>query len=425
MRLFISYARVDMPMCEQIVQRLQGAHDVWYDRRLYAGDAWWDEIVQRIDWCDGFVFLMSPESVTSKYCQREFDIATSRAKTIIPVLIQTRTTIPDKLRNLHYVDLSAGLNSETVSALLDSVVNAERKMRVAQSVPPDSSPSVAHESVSRPAAREKRATRLAPAVIGVAALFVLLGAVWWAVNNLNNASNAQSTATATPDLLNWQPETRDFDGVRMVKVPAGCFNMGDPEGEPFESPVTQVCLEQFWLDQTEITNEQFSRLGGTAETFSQWGDPQRPRETITWFEARDFCTQRDGRLPSEAEWEYAARGTRGVIYPWGNNFIGERALYGANASLATGDVGLRPAGASWVGALDMSGNVAEWVNTIFDEYPYNAADGREDSRDEISARVVRGGAWSNAEQFLRASYRISHMPMTVAPDIGFRCARSE
>ena len=75
MRLFVSYARVDKPLCKQVVERLSDVHDVWYDKRLHAGMDWWEEIQERLAWCDGFVYLLSPESVKSEYCQREFVIA--------------------------------------------------------------------------------------------------------------------------------------------------------------------------------------------------------------------------------------------------------------------------------------------------------------------------------------------------------------
>ncbi|MEL7434779.1 MAG: SUMF1/EgtB/PvdO family nonheme iron enzyme [Chloroflexota bacterium] len=127
MKLFISYARVDKPLCKQIVSQLDAVHDVWYDRRLHAGMDWWAEIQAKLDWCEGFVYLMSPESVASEYCQKEFAIATEAGKHIFPVLIQARTKIPDSLSHIHYADLSQGM--EDIITLLNAITIAERRQR--------------------------------------------------------------------------------------------------------------------------------------------------------------------------------------------------------------------------------------------------------------------------------------------------------
>ncbi len=131
MRLFISYARVDKPYCIQIVNMLD-VHDIWYDQRLYASQNWWKEILSRLDWCEGFVYLLSPDSVQSDYCRREFEIARSLGRHIFPVLIHPDTQIPEALRELHYVDLSQGVTPEAVKALLDGIYKAESSRREAE-----------------------------------------------------------------------------------------------------------------------------------------------------------------------------------------------------------------------------------------------------------------------------------------------------
>ncbi len=140
MKLFISYARVDKPLCKQVVQHLSEVHEVWYDRRLHAGQRWWDEIVRRLDWCDGFVYLLSPESVQSQYCQREFVLATEAEKHIFPVLIQARTAIPGSLSQIHYADLSEGM--EDIITLMNALTVAERQQRAPRPVPPPPVPAL-------------------------------------------------------------------------------------------------------------------------------------------------------------------------------------------------------------------------------------------------------------------------------------------
>lgn len=133
MRLFISYASVDKWICELIVNILD-SHEIWYDRRLQAGQVWWDEILRRLDWCEGFVYLLSPESVKSEYCQKEFEVAQAAGKHLFPVLIQARTPIPNALNHIHYADLSSGLNHESTKVLLDAILVAERQSYARQTL---------------------------------------------------------------------------------------------------------------------------------------------------------------------------------------------------------------------------------------------------------------------------------------------------
>jgi len=155
---------------------------------------------------------------------------------------------------------------------------------------------------------------------------------------------------------------------------------------------------------------------------------QRPMAPLSWFEARDFCIKRGARLPTEAEWEYAARGPDGWTYPWGNAFKEENIVSVTNSPIQTANVGSKPAGASWVGALDMAGNLAEWTNSLYKPYPYTAEDGREADtgpRTDV-LRVFRGGSLYLApySDLLRSTHRSFVSPANLADDIGVRCARS-
>jgi formylglycine-generating enzyme required for sulfatase activity len=125
-KLFISYARVDMPLCKQIVERLSHAHEVWYDSRVFAGQDWWKEILSRVEWCEGFVYLLSPESVKSEYCQQECEIALKSGKHFFPVLIQAKTEIPPHIARIQYANLSEGM--EDFYVLLNAITVAEREI---------------------------------------------------------------------------------------------------------------------------------------------------------------------------------------------------------------------------------------------------------------------------------------------------------
>jgi formylglycine-generating enzyme required for sulfatase activity len=245
------------------------------------------------------------------------------------------------------------------------------------------------------------------------------------------------------------------DGIPMQLVPVGCFRMGsteeqieyamtlceqeclggEQEREAYadETPTARVCFaEPFWIDVYEVTQNAFARLGGQAANDSYFDGDSRPRENITWYEAHDFCALRGARLPTEAEWEYAARGPDGLDYPWGDTYLAVYVVDGHNFDphQQTAEVGSRRNGRSWVGAYDLSGNVAEWTSTLYWEYPYPTDDHgfvRDDGREEANstgARVLRGGSWVNYWGVgVRAANRVHYVPDFTANYLGFRCAR--
>ncbi|HEX2908548.1 MAG TPA: formylglycine-generating enzyme family protein, partial [Phototrophicaceae bacterium] len=226
--------------------------------------------------------------------------------------------------------------------------------------------------------------------------------------------------TTSRVVIVWAPRLRDIDGVQMALVPPGCFVMGSTDGETDEEPAHTQCFTQaFWLDVTEVTNKAY----GSAGYFS---DPDQPRETVTWDEAKAYCEARGGRLPTEAEWEYAARGPASLTYPWGNEFVNENAASSWVETVRQTDaVGAHPGGGSWVGALDLSGNVWEWTSTLYAPYPYDAADGREDLDTGAGLRVVRGGSCcSYVVAEVRSAYRFVVDPAMADPNVGFRCVKA-
>jgi hypothetical protein len=98
MRIFISYAHVDMPFCKQLVNMLE-AHEVWFDQNLRGGEDWWQKILEKLDWCESLLFLLSPESFDSQYCEKEAKLALKMGKTVIPIIIQQRTPVPQYLKH--------------------------------------------------------------------------------------------------------------------------------------------------------------------------------------------------------------------------------------------------------------------------------------------------------------------------------------
>lgn len=271
----------------------------------------------------------------------------------------------------------------------------------------------------------------------------------------------------------------------MVRIPGGTYTIGTERGRPDERPAHQVALEPFWIDRYEVTNAEFVRFlevmladrsrdiqlvgsaaPGTADArviqgvdavllvedrhapdrrtlvalndaesrigikdgrlVVQPGFEQHPVNEVTWYGARALCAWRGACLPTEAEWEAAARGRDGRVYPWGSEPpTPERAVF-ARGSNETEPVGSRPAGATLEGVDDLAGNVAEWASTLYRPYPYRPDDGREDPAAQ-GERVTRGGdhVFDSTPEKLRAAFRagFSRAVAVGHRHIGFRCAK--
>lgn len=246
----------------------------------------------------------------------------------------------------------------------------------------------------------------------------------------------------------WTPEERSFNGVAMMRVPPGCFTMGAFGGETNEQPLHEQCFDEpFWISRYEVSNIDYWRFieAGGYENPDYWTDagwnwvqengitlaqdydgfmePDQPRVGVNWYEASAYAVWREARLPTEAEWEYAARGPDGLEFPWGERFITANLSFIAN-SQATSPVDGRPAGASWVGAYHMSGNAWEWTSSLFMDYPFSPDDGREDGSSP-DLRSVRGGGWNFDRYFARTSFRNYLDPEIREFYLGFRLARDE
>jgi serine/threonine-protein kinase len=255
----------------------------------------------------------------------------------------------------------------------------------------------------------------------------------------------------------------------MVYVPAGEFNMGSTDAQidtaweqcppdmvdnpcdrawfEMESPQHPVVLDAFWIDRTEVTNAQYRRCVETglcaAPNTCDWGEPtyddpsmaDHPVVCVDWQGARAYCGWAGGRLPTEAEWEYAARGPEGAVYPWGDAFDGSRVNHcDANCRFdardstyddlyeRTAPVGSYRRGASWCGALDLAGNILEWVADWYEAEYYSHSPSRNPLGPDSGAfRVLRGGAWGVDRSWVRGAARSWSDPAERQMDAGFRC----
>ena len=268
------------------------------------------------------------------------------------------------------------------------------------------------------------------------------------------------TATAIPPTPTPQPgvgtmRVSEKDGMKQMYVPAGEFQMGLNEAQfqliytscidsgfqnsecqtwyDQEKPAHMVYLDVFWIDQTIITNGMYAKCvsAGICAPSLCNGDncsngDQQPVVGIDWNQAKAYCEWAGRRLPTEAEWEKAARGTDGRIYPWGNQAPNSRFLnINRNIGNST-NVGLYPEGASPFGALDMVGNVAQWVADFYDGGYYSSSPARNPQGPSSgSSRGVRGGLWGGFDNNARSTFRSnSDQDFQGSGVIGFRCAQS-
>ncbi len=240
--------------------------------------------------------------------------------------------------------------------------------------------------------------------------------------------------------LDGSEESQSKDGMELIYIPSGKFVMGagnsDSGAYESEMPQNTISLDSYWIDKYEITNAMY-KLCVQASVCSPPSDfqssthssyygnsryDQYPVINITWFDANTYCKWAGRRLPTEAEWEKAARGTDARIFHWGNEFGGNLANYNNN-KLDTTQVGSFPGGSSFFGLLDMAGNVWEWVAdwyqaSYYKEMPLQNPTGPSSG----SRKIVRGGGFKSTYFYLRISYRFGWDPEYYDNNIGFRCA---
>ncbi len=277
---------------------------------------------------------------------------------------------------------------------------------------------------------------------------------WAAILALLVAVGGASLSRADHDLPRWRPTDGDAEALRlaslpvsdgMVSIPAGWFLMGSDPGVdrvagPQEQPQRPVFLDAFEIDRFEVSNAHYLRyvLATKAAVPYYWkGEPfaekmaPHPVIGVSWQEAEAYCRWSGKRLPTEAEWEKAARGTDGRLYPWGNELPGWLRTNIAHPGSKRGirypplaNVNRYDRGVSPYGVYQMAGNVAEWVADWFDQDYYRRGP-RENPRgpETGDTKVFRGGSWNEDPEVARSAGRVSYPPDYRSYLIGFRCAR--
>ena len=233
----------------------------------------------------------------------------------------------------------------------------------------------------------------------------------------------------------WPAEITDAAGVPLNLVAAGDFVMGSDSGSADERPRHQVFLDAYYMDRYEVTNARYAacvRAGACAPPrdarsygrTSYYGDPQYaeyPVVNVAWGQARTYCRWRGADLPTEAQWEKAARGTDGRTYPWGEGIDKSFANYDGTDTTA---VGSYEKGKSPYGLYDMAGNVWEWIRDRYSHRYYRASPIENPPGPATGAdHALRGGSWNYGSSVLRTSFRNWDTTITWYFSIGFRCSR--
>lgn len=503
MRLFISYARVDKPYCVQIAETLD-IHQVWYDQRLYAGQQWWKEIQRRLDWCEGFVYLLSPESVASEYCRREFQIARKAGKHIFPVLIHEQTEILDELKHIQYADLSNGLTTEAVKTLLNAIYISEIQNHDPTDVAPEPPADPMEETeapslpdfatVVRSAAEAMETGKFDEAVFLLKQaqenghhsrfidLSVLLHEAEIALEKQTYLREAEREYKPISELVKrgatrrlgcqaFQAFRKDFpdydpDNLARFCMPDELEDMRFPAPtSEFSLPLLEWCevpegllyfpkgnngkaqqeptyVEHFHISKYPVTNAQYQMFVDAPDGYanvswwdfspeaSKWrqenpeakpprfkGD-NRPRETVTWYEAVAFCnwlshkTQLSIMLPTCEQWQRAARGDDERLFPWGNDFDIELANTRESKIKMTTLVVRYDKSFSPFGVYDMAGNVWEWCLNA------GPKDSREQEGEDV--RAIFGGSFISDCKRAQTTFHFNLNPEYHYATIGFR-----
>lgn len=264
-------------------------------------------------------------------------------------------------------------------------------------------------------------------------------------------STNSPTSTPEPTVEAQNTRLRKIDGMEQVLVPAGSFTMGSDFDEEREKPQHTVWLDDYWIDTYEVTNAQYAMCVSagacnapdyvnslTQDRYygnSSFND--YPVLFVSWYDSSDYCKWVGGRLPTEAEWEKAARGDQDArMFPWGNNFVNNYAnLCDTNCTMSwknrnyndgyidTAPVTAFPDGVSQYGVMNMAGNICEWVADYYKaDYFYNKQDWSEPTGPTSgSTRVIKGGSWYDDTDILRVSARYGFDPNKSFYDVGFRC----
>jgi len=516
LRVFLCHAREDQSIVNELYRDLKAENwiDPWLDKeKILPGQDWQTVIEQAVDEADVIIICLSHHSVFGDgYVQKEiryaYDCALGKNEAsifLIPLRLDDIPSIPRRLHAYHWVDyfgaqkqneylkLLASLHlryeqkikQESLSAsvgdaysqqqttpgenkqpvFVDRGSHIQTNLKLVDSKSKKKPKQIPEQQVEKEPAGKKTAYRFPLIAVGFI-LFSILCVVGLIAlgHRLGKPKPIESPAltelpvtseepTAPPSTVNSSTPLTEKDGMTMIYIQAGESVLGSDQGDADEKPLQTIFLDEFWIDQTEITNKKYAMCvaDNSCAPPSHFGSPNEkvyygndkyddyPVVYVNWDMAKTYCQWAGRDLPTEFQWEKAARGVNGLVYPWGDKFNGVLLNYcdescpnlnkadgyfnDANVNLAP--VGYYLNGASAYDVLDMSGNVWEWVNDWYDVYPNGVSTASTEFGQKF--HVIRGGSWQHNMYEARSSNR---WYFSVASDAlndytGFRCVRSQ
>ncbi|MFH0878401.1 MAG: SUMF1/EgtB/PvdO family nonheme iron enzyme [Lentisphaerota bacterium] len=419
LHVFLCHAKEDKPVVRELYQKLaaEGWIDPWLDEeKLLPGQDWDLEIEKAVRAAQAVVVLLSKDSITKEgYVQAEMRFALNIARTkpdetifVIPLRLDD-CQVPIRLQIYQYVDYFPKERKDwAYHRLLASLETRAHTLGIPTTKlemkpePPKREEKPKAEPKREPAAREKQPEK----------------------------KEATPPVAVPKSILDIGLAKAEWGGIEFVKVSAGPFLMGSKEGNSLaladERPQHTVNIPyDYWIARFPVTNEHYAAYVGKGKhPVSDWQKKKdHPVINVSWQDAMAYCKWLNNllkgrlpqglilRLPTEAEWEKAARGTDGSEWPWGNEFDKNKCNSDEGGKGDTTPVGLySPQGDSPYGCADMVGNVWEWTHSLYKPYPYKAKDGRENEKDS-APRVLCGGAFYNNAGFVRCASRYGGHPL--------------
>jgi len=424
-QVFISHVEDDEDVALQIAPALEGhGFTTWcYERDARGiGPDYRDRLVGAIQACDLMVVLVSEACLGSKQVDSEITIGQEEGKRFAPVLLGvTRAQLNARRpawRHAFGAATSSRIDRSQVGSAIAGMLDGLRELGI-QPANPSSAEPVAPVAVSQ------------TPVVGVVPL-ALPSACSWLVPPPPECPIEEALAYqqwARPRVPAGVVATsHEESGIEFVWVPPGRFVMGSDQGEADERPVHEVELDGFWIARTPVTVAQWRKVMGSVPGSTNDQGDDHPVVEVNWDDCSGFCGRLGLALPTEAQWEYAARGPgeHPPVYPWGNEWDPALCQSGEDqhGHERTAFVGSFPDGRSWCGALDMAGNVWGWCQDWYqDDFYKTLQDGVKNplcSNARSDGRVLRGGSWDDDRGCCRSAYRLEDHPVTYNWARGFR-----
>jgi sulfatase modifying factor 1 len=411
-RVFISYASADSAVANRICGTLESAGiPCWIaPRDIEAGTDYPAAIVDAVASCSVLVVLLTENAVSSPHILSEVGHAFNSKKRIIPIRLARVSLSKDMdyfLSMAQWLEAPEGCTERNLEQLKEATLAALQ----GESLPGTAGPKLAGGRVWR--------------LMMISSLAVVAGAIaYWAWPRSLNAPSVKSDGEIARSVQRTWFNPKDVQEYSWI--PPGTFTMGcspaDDQCADDEKPAHPVDIPKgFWFARTEVTIAAYRKFAASHKLPSPLGDGNLPYANLTWTEAKTYCADIGGRLPTEAEWEYAARGGKSESY---YGVVPRIAWFADNSDGTPHVVGGKEPNA--YGLYDMLGNVSEWVlDRYYNRYDVNSRAVGNDVEQPLASNaeaVARGGFWDSDAASIRVSHRAAHEKDDAQPIVGVRCA---